>query len=49
MVKVRDEEVLLPTTIVGSYPRPLFLRGKVFPLTGVNSPEFPTSRPGRCT
>jgi methionine synthase II (cobalamin-independent) len=41
MVRVRDEEVLLPATIVGSYPRPLFLRGKVFPLTGVNSPEFP--------
>ena len=30
-----------PRPIVGSYPRPLFLRGKVFPLTGVNSPEFP--------
>lgn len=42
MVKVRNEEVLLPTTIVGSYPRALFLRDKVFPLTGVNSPEFPS-------
>jgi 5-methyltetrahydropteroyltriglutamate--homocysteine methyltransferase len=41
VVTVRDQEVLLPTTIVGSYPRPLFLRGKVFPLAGVNSPEFP--------
>jgi 5-methyltetrahydropteroyltriglutamate--homocysteine methyltransferase len=42
MVNVRGQDVLLPTTIVGSYPRPQFLRGKVFPLTGVNSPEFPS-------
>jgi 5-methyltetrahydropteroyltriglutamate--homocysteine methyltransferase len=42
MVQIRGEEVLLPTTIVGSYPRPMFLRGKVFPLTGVHSPEFPS-------
>ena len=44
MVKIRGEEVLLPTTIVGSYPRALFLEGKVFPLTGVDSPEFPSFR-----
>jgi methionine synthase II (cobalamin-independent) len=38
---VRGQDVLLPTTIVGSYPRPQFLHGKVFPIGGVNSPEFP--------
>jgi 5-methyltetrahydropteroyltriglutamate--homocysteine methyltransferase len=42
MVQIRGEEVLLPTTIVGSYPRPMFLRGKVFPVGGVHSPEFPS-------
>ena len=46
MVKIRGEEVLLPTTIVGSYPRPVFLQGKVFPrrraLPGV--PELPDPR-----
>jgi 5-methyltetrahydropteroyltriglutamate--homocysteine methyltransferase len=41
MVNVRGQDVLLPTTIVGSYPRPQFLHGKVFPIGGVNSPEFP--------
>lgn len=40
-MKVQGKEILLPTTIVGSYPRAQFLRGKVFPLTGVHSPEFP--------
>lgn len=44
MVKIRGEEVLLPTTIVGSYPRAMFLQGKVFPLDGVDSPEFPSFR-----
>ena len=44
MVNIRGEEVLLPTTIVGSYPRAQFLEGKVFPLGGVNSPEFPSFR-----
>lgn len=44
MVKIRGEEILLPTTIVGSYPRAQFLQGKVFPLTGVASPEFPSFR-----
>jgi 5-methyltetrahydropteroyltriglutamate--homocysteine methyltransferase len=41
-MKVRGEEVLLPTSIVGSYPRAMFLRGKVFPPTGPYSPEFPS-------
>ena len=41
MVNVRGQDTLLPTTIVGSYPRPQFLRGKVFPIGGVHSPEFP--------
>lgn len=44
MVNIRGKDVLLPTTIVGSYPRAQFLEGKVFPLTGVNSPEFPSFR-----
>ena len=44
MVSIRGEEVLLPTTIVGSYPRAQFLEGKVFPLDGVNAPEFPSFR-----
>jgi hypothetical protein len=34
MVNIRGEEILLPTTIVGSYPRAQFLEGKVFPLGG---------------
>jgi 5-methyltetrahydropteroyltriglutamate--homocysteine methyltransferase len=42
MVSIRGEHILLPTTIVGSYPRPMFLRGKVFPLGGVHAPEFPS-------
>jgi 5-methyltetrahydropteroyltriglutamate--homocysteine methyltransferase len=29
-VRIRDNNVLLPTTMVGSYPRPNWLRGKVF-------------------
>lgn len=41
-MKVRGEETLLPTTIVGSYPRALFLRGKVFLPNGIHSPEFPS-------
>lgn len=42
-MQIRGREQLLPTTIVGSYPRPLFLEGKVFP-TGVDAPEFPSFR-----
>ena len=41
-MRVRDEEVLLPTTIVGAYPRPLFMQGlKVFDW-GAKAPEFPS-------
>ena len=29
-MRVRDSEILLPTTMVGSYPRPPWLTGKVF-------------------
>lgn len=29
-MRVRDREILLPTTMVGSYPRPHWLTGKVF-------------------
>lgn len=43
-MKLRGEEVLLPTTIVGSYPRPVFLEGRVFAEEGVHSPEFPSYR-----
>jgi 5-methyltetrahydropteroyltriglutamate--homocysteine methyltransferase len=41
-MKALLQDKLLPTTIVGSYPRAMFLRGKVFPLTGPHSPEFPS-------
>jgi hypothetical protein len=49
IVNVRGQDVRLPTTIVGSYPRPQFLRRKVFPIGGVNSPEFGLRalRPGK--
>jgi 5-methyltetrahydropteroyltriglutamate--homocysteine methyltransferase len=41
-MRVRDSELLLPTTIVGAYPRPLFMRGtKVF-TWGSDAPEFPS-------
>ena len=29
-MQVRDQDILLPTTMVGSYPRPKWLTGKVF-------------------
>lgn len=38
-MKVRGEDVLLPTTIVGAYPRPIFMEGRVFPV-GVHAGEF---------
>lgn len=38
-MKVRGEDVLLPTTIVGAYPRPIFMEGRVFPV-GAHAPEF---------
>lgn len=42
-MKVRENDVLLPTTIVGGYPRPIFMEGKVFG-EGVHAPEFPSYR-----
>jgi 5-methyltetrahydropteroyltriglutamate--homocysteine methyltransferase len=42
-MKLRGHEVLLPTTQVGSYPRPIFMEGKVFEV-GVDAPEFPSFR-----
>lgn len=38
-MKVRGEDVLLPATIVGAYPRPIFMQGRVFPV-GTHAPEF---------
>jgi methionine synthase II (cobalamin-independent) len=40
-VKVRNEEILLPTTIVGAYPRPLFMQGRKVFQWGAHAPEFP--------
>jgi hypothetical protein len=38
-MRVRDSELLLPSTIVGAYPRPLFMHGtKVF-TWGSDAPE----------
>jgi 5-methyltetrahydropteroyltriglutamate--homocysteine methyltransferase len=42
-MKVRGQDVLLPTTLVGAYPRPVFMAGKVFG-DGVHAPEFPSYR-----
>ena len=42
-MKIRGEEVLLPTTIVNSYPRPIFMQGRVFG-EGVHAREFPSFR-----
>jgi 5-methyltetrahydropteroyltriglutamate--homocysteine methyltransferase len=39
LMKVRGQDVLLPATIVGAYPRPIFMEGTVFPV-GVRAPEF---------
>jgi 5-methyltetrahydropteroyltriglutamate--homocysteine methyltransferase len=38
-MKVRGEELLLPATLVGSYPRPIFMQGRVLPI-GVQAGEF---------
>jgi methionine synthase II (cobalamin-independent) len=38
-MKVRGEDMLLPATIVGAYPRPIFMEGRVFPV-GVHAGEF---------
>src|SRR5260221_9963991 len=40
-MKLRGRDVLLPTTHVGSYPRPVYLQGKVFDV-GVDAMEFPS-------
>jgi 5-methyltetrahydropteroyltriglutamate--homocysteine methyltransferase len=42
-MKIRGQQVLLPTTLVGAYPRPVFMEGKVFG-EGVHAPEFPSFR-----
>jgi len=42
-MKLRGQEVLLPTTHVGSYPRPIYMQGKVFDV-GIDAPEFPSFR-----
>jgi len=42
-MKLRGREVLLPTTHVGSYPRPIYMQGRVFD-TGIDAPEFPSYR-----
>lgn len=42
-MNIRGNEVVLPTTHVGSYPRPIFMQGKVFE-DGVHAREFPSFR-----
>lgn len=42
-MKVRGNDVLLPTTLVGAYPRPIFMEGPTFD-AGVDGKEFPTYR-----
>lgn len=42
-MKVRDNDVLLPTTLVGAYPRQVFMQGPVFG-AGVNDKEYPSYR-----
>jgi 5-methyltetrahydropteroyltriglutamate--homocysteine methyltransferase len=42
-MKLRGRDVLLPTTQVGSYPRPIYMQGRVFD-TGIDGPEFPSYR-----
>ena len=42
-MKVRDNDVLLPTTLVGAYPRQVFMQGPVFG-AGVNDKEYPNYR-----
>lgn len=42
-MKVRDKDVLLPTTLVGAYPRQVFMQGPAFG-AGVDDKEFPTYR-----
>ena len=42
-MKVRGRDVLLPTTLVGAYPRPVFMEGKVFGggCAGSRIPQLP--------
>ncbi|MGB7293399.1 MAG: hypothetical protein WBD99_14585 [Thermodesulfobacteriota bacterium] len=42
-MKIRGQEVLLPTTLVGAYTRPIWFTEKVF-TPGVDAPEFPSYR-----
>ena len=42
-MKISGTEMLLPTTIVNSYPRPIFMEGRVF-YEGVHAREFPSMR-----
>ncbi|ADG07358.1 vitamin-B12 independent methionine synthase [Kyrpidia tusciae] len=42
-MKIRGEEILFPTTIVGSYVRPFWLTGKIFS-EGADAPEFESFR-----
>jgi len=42
-MKVRDNDVLLPTTLVGAYPRQVFMQGPVFG-AGVYDKEYPNYR-----
>jgi 5-methyltetrahydropteroyltriglutamate--homocysteine methyltransferase len=42
-MKVRDTDVLLPTTLVGACPRQVFMQGPVFG-AGVNDKEYPNYR-----
>lgn len=42
-MQVRGEEVLLPTMIVNSLPRPIFMQGRVFG-EGVHAREYPSVR-----
>lgn len=40
-MKIREQDVLLPTTIVNSLPRPIFMKGRVFG-EGVHAREYPS-------
>jgi methionine synthase II (cobalamin-independent) len=42
-MRIRGDDLLLPTTIVGAYPRPIFMEGMVFTV-GVDAPEFVSFR-----
>jgi 5-methyltetrahydropteroyltriglutamate--homocysteine methyltransferase len=42
-MKLRGQDVLLPTTMVGSYPRPIYMQGRVFDV-GTEAQEFPSFR-----